>query len=69
MEIVCDEADVGAIIAIANGFGVHARRVGRTERSRHKRALTIRLGLRPATVARSRSCARRARLRRPDRAA
>jgi phosphoribosylformylglycinamidine cyclo-ligase len=44
MEIVCDEAAVGTIIAIAKGFGVHAQRVGHTERSRHKRELTIRLG-------------------------
>jgi hypothetical protein len=44
MESVCDEAAVGTIIAIARGFGVHAQRIGHTERSRHKRELTIRLG-------------------------
>jgi hypothetical protein len=41
---VCEEAAVGTLIAIAKGFGVHAQRVGHTERSRHKRELTIRLG-------------------------
>jgi phosphoribosylformylglycinamidine cyclo-ligase len=44
MEIVCDEAALGTIVAIARDFGVHAQRVGHTEGSRHKRELTIRLG-------------------------
>ncbi len=44
MEIVCDEAAVGAIVGIAWDFGLHAQRIGHTERSTHRRELTIRLG-------------------------